>query len=328
VFADLRPREAPNLTYLGLHALQHRGQESAGIATVEARQRDALRAPRDGPRAGHASARRSSGLPGDRGHRPRALLHRRGARTSSNAQPFAVEHGGVLARRAPTTATSPTSTRSRPSSTRGAIFQTSTDTEVFLHLFARAPQGPVVDRIVHALSQARRAPSPCSSSRATARRRARPARLPPALLGILNRRPRGRERAHGLRPHRRRVPARHRARRDGRRHPRGRALAAPVRARRPSASCVFEHVYFARPDSMLGGRERVRGAQAHGPHPRRGAAPSTPTWSSPCPTAASRRHRLRRGQRACPSRWASSAATTSAARSSSPRSPSATSACG
>ena len=81
----------------GLHALQHRGQESAGIVVV-----------RPAPRL---TSYRAMGLVADvftepvleklegpGGHRPRALLHGRGAATSSNAQPYQVSFaGGQLA---------------------------------------------------------------------------------------------------------------------------------------------------------------------------------------------------------------------------------------
>ena len=68
--------EAANFTYLGLHALQHRGQESAGIVSTDG---ETLHAPRDmGLVADIFTADRLERLPGRRRHRPRPLLdHRR-----------------------------------------------------------------------------------------------------------------------------------------------------------------------------------------------------------------------------------------------------------
>ena len=67
--------EAANLAYLGLYALQHRGQESAGIVSTDG---DKLRAVRE---MGHVNDiftanRLKKDLPGPRGDRPRALLDR------------------------------------------------------------------------------------------------------------------------------------------------------------------------------------------------------------------------------------------------------------
>ena len=67
--------EAARLTYLGLYALQHRGQESAGIVAADGD--DAARREGHGPRQRHLRRRaRSTRLPGDRAIGPRALLDR------------------------------------------------------------------------------------------------------------------------------------------------------------------------------------------------------------------------------------------------------------
>ena len=86
VFGIFGHPEAANLTYLGLYALQHRGQESAGIATADGTHDPHL--ARDGPRGGRLRrARARVSCPGTsrsatRATRPRA---RAGCRTRSRS---------------------------------------------------------------------------------------------------------------------------------------------------------------------------------------------------------------------------------------------------
>jgi amidophosphoribosyltransferase len=143
VFGVYGHKEAANLTYLGLHALQHRGQESAGIATVD-----------DGVTHLH----RGMGLvqdvftPGTIAQLTGdvAIGHVRystaGGSHLRNAQPFAVEHGPMsLACAHNGNLTNVEELKARLTE-RGAIFQTTTDTEILMHLVAHAPPGPAVDR--------------------------------------------------------------------------------------------------------------------------------------------------------------------------------------
>ncbi|MDR0827893.1 MAG: amidophosphoribosyltransferase [Desulfovibrio sp.] len=126
--------EAANFAALGLHALQHRGQESAGIVSCQAGQFHLIKG------MGLVSAVFSKGetanLPG-----AAAIGHVRystaGGSNFANAQPLlarytggeaALAHNGNLAR---------TARLQRELCTAGALFQTTTDSEIFLHLLAR-----------------------------------------------------------------------------------------------------------------------------------------------------------------------------------------------
>ncbi|HQH81151.1 MAG TPA: class II glutamine amidotransferase, partial [bacterium] len=142
--------EAANLAYLGLYALQHRGQESAGIVTS------------DGNRF---YQHREMGLVADIFDQKNlkkligknAIGHVRystsGPSSIENAQPFiiksrgesmAIAHNGNL--------TNALCERSRLEE-EGAIFQSSMDSEVIMHLIARERGGSVVERIARALAK-------------------------------------------------------------------------------------------------------------------------------------------------------------------------------
>ena len=139
VFGIFGHPKAANLTYLGLYALQHRGQESAGIATADG---EKLRVSRDdGPRRRRLQRHVLETLPGHL-----AIGHTRystaGESKLENAQPIlidcahgqiAIAHNGNLVN----------ARELRDELVRdGSIFQTSSDTEVVLHLYARAQSAP------------------------------------------------------------------------------------------------------------------------------------------------------------------------------------------
>ncbi len=152
IFGILGHPEAANLTYLGLHALQHRGQESAGIVSTDGRQLFVHRG------MGHVHdvfpQHDLAGLQGDA-----AIGHVRYSTAGSshirNAQPFAVDYArGSIAVAHNGNLTNAIELRERLEE-RGSIFQSNSDTEVIVHMIAGSTQRQVDDRIADALSNAR-----------------------------------------------------------------------------------------------------------------------------------------------------------------------------
>lgn len=129
--------EAGNLAHLGLHALQHRGQESAGIATSDGKEIFCYKS------MGHVAeiftASVLNGLPGHA-----AIGHTRystaGDTAILNAQPFSVQcNKGRIAVAHNGNLTNAAELR-RELEDHGSIFQATSDTEVILHLVARSLQ--------------------------------------------------------------------------------------------------------------------------------------------------------------------------------------------
>lgn len=148
VFGIYGHEEAANLTYLGLHALQHRGQESAGIVTS------------DGQRL---RSHRSMGLVADTFTQPvleqlpgtLAIGHVRystaGASHLKNAQPLQVSFaGGQLAVAHNGNFVDADATR-RELEGGGAIFQSDSDTENIIHHIARSKAPTLEAKVVEAL---------------------------------------------------------------------------------------------------------------------------------------------------------------------------------
>jgi amidophosphoribosyltransferase len=152
VFGIFGNPEAANLTYLGLRALQHRGQESAGIATADGEKMRIARAMGHVEDAFDEAALQS--LPGHI-----AIGHTRystaGDSKLLNAQPIlidcshgqiAIAHNGNLVN----------ARELRDQLVQdGSIFQTSSDTEVVLHLYARSKAHSVEDALVESIIQVR-----------------------------------------------------------------------------------------------------------------------------------------------------------------------------
>jgi amidophosphoribosyltransferase len=144
--------EAANMVYLGLYALQHRGQESCGIVSSDGK---------------GLISHRQMGLVADvfkedvikRLEGSRAIGHNRYSTTGQshlkNAQPFVVEysqgpiaisHNGNLVNGA---------LLREELEQAGSIFQSTSDTEVIIHLIATSKETTLMGRIVEALARAR-----------------------------------------------------------------------------------------------------------------------------------------------------------------------------
>ncbi|MBV9990679.1 MAG: amidophosphoribosyltransferase [Alphaproteobacteria bacterium] len=153
VFGIFGHEDAAALSVLGLHALQHRGQEASGIATND---------------NGQFMCERHVGLVGDifGGKHSDRLANLRGAAAighnrystaggsgARNIQPmFADLAGGGIAIAHNGNLTNALSLRDELVR-HGAIFQSTSDTEVIIHLTARSPYPRVVDKLVDALKQ-------------------------------------------------------------------------------------------------------------------------------------------------------------------------------
>ena len=151
VFGVWNVPDAAAVTALGLHALQHRGQEATGIVSFDGQrfhQHRGLGLVADN----YGEARVIGSLPGTA-----AVGHNRYATTGDtilrNVQPLyadfefgglAVSHNGNL-----TNAMALKRTLVR----RGCLFQSTTDSEVFIHLIAISLYSTVVDRLIDALKQ-------------------------------------------------------------------------------------------------------------------------------------------------------------------------------
>ena len=150
VFAIYGNPEAAKLSHLGLFALQHRGQESAGIAASDGREIRCIKS------MGHVADIFTppvlAELPGEL-----AIGHTRystaGDTVLLNAQPFsvacnkgriAVAHNGNI-----TNATELRAELER----EGSIFQASSDTEVILHLVARSRERTLAGALREAMLQ-------------------------------------------------------------------------------------------------------------------------------------------------------------------------------
>ncbi len=150
VFGIFGHEEASNLTYLGLHALQHRGQESAGIVSSNGQ---ALNLFRDmGLVADVFTADDIAKLEGQS-----AIGHVRystaGVSKLKNAQPFMVTYsGGQLAVAHNGNLVNSDALR-KSLEQSGAIFQSDSDTEAIIHLIARSKHSALEERVVEALSQ-------------------------------------------------------------------------------------------------------------------------------------------------------------------------------
>src|SRR5215218_7730423 len=240
--------DAANLTYLGLYALQHRGQESTGMVSWDGLQLHIERG------MGHVSdifkEKVIARLPGRR-----AIGHTRystaGSSVVANAQPIAVKtsmgpvsivHNGNLV--------NPNAIRERLE-LEGSIFQTTSDTEVILHLMARNPRRDLVESLMVALEEVRGAYSLLLITDQCLIAARDPNGFRPLVLGDLDGCPCFSSESCafdllGARAVRELEPGEVLVSRNGK-------LESFHLPKAPPARCVFEHVYFARPDSKVFG---------------------------------------------------------------------------
>ena len=149
VFAVYRHPEAANLAYLGLYALQHRGQESSGIVSSDGLRHYSERG------MGYVSdiftSPRLANLAGDM-----AIGHNRysthGVSQLKNTQPIAIEYSrGPLALAHNGNLINADALRTSLEEA-GSIFQSTMDTEVIIHLIAKSKATRLQDQVTEALT--------------------------------------------------------------------------------------------------------------------------------------------------------------------------------
>ena len=251
VFGVFGHPDAAALAALGLHALQHRGQEAAGIVVYDGKQ---------------FNAHRDMGLVGDnfssketmaklRGHA--AIGHVRYATTGEvalrNVQPlyFEIELGGLAICHNGNLTNSYQLRRELVK--RGSLFHTTSDTEVINHLIATSEQTTIVDRLVDGLKQIEGAYSLAALTQKSVIGVRDPLGVRPLVIGkladawiiasetcaldII-----GADFVRDVEP--------------------GEIVIADAEGfrsfkpfgKKPERFCIFEYIYFARPDSVIDGR--------------------------------------------------------------------------
>jgi len=270
VFAIYGDPEAAHLAYLGLHGLQHRGQESAGIVTVHDNRLRTHRAM--GLVADVFTEDVLEGLPGTQ-----AIGHVRystaGQSSLRNCQPFAVDYArGSLAVAHNGTLTN-AGTLKVMLEEKGSLFHSTSDSEIFLHLMAHNRQGSLRERLARVVKQTTGAFSLVVMTRVGIAGVRDPHGFRPLCIGrrgdawifasetsaltLI-----GAEYVRDVEPGEI-VEINHKGLRSERFAP----------AEHPVRQCVFEQVYFGRPDSRLFGRSVYKSRKLLG---RRLAAESPP----------------------------------------------------
>ena len=255
VFGVIGAQDAANFVALGLHALQHRGQEAGGIVAHD-------------PENGFNSARRfgyvrdnftsqsvMKTLPGPLsiGHVRYSTAGSKGQTAIRDVQPFfgefamggaAIAHNGNI--------TNANQLR-RELIERGSIYQSSSDTECIIHLMARSMGRTIPDRMKEALRQVEGAFSIVAMTRTKLIGVRDPLGIRPLVLGQLGEAMIlssetcaldiiGAEFVREIEPGEMVVISE------------GHVMTyRPFEPVRPQP-CIFEYVYFSRPDSILGGK--------------------------------------------------------------------------
>ncbi|MFV2092960.1 MAG: amidophosphoribosyltransferase, partial [Hyphomicrobiales bacterium] len=251
VFGVFGNNDAGALTALGLHALQHRGQEAVGIVSCDGE---------------HFHSERHLGLVGDH-FTDKATVDRlsghcaighvrystRGDNSMRNVQPlfadlasggFAVCHNGNL--------TNALSLREALVH-EGSIFQSTSDSEVILHLVARSRKARFIDRFVDGLRQLEGAYSLVGITNKKLIGARDPLGIRPLVLGDLNGAPILSSESCALDI----IGAKY-----VREIANGEVIVISEDGieshfpfpRVPARPCIFEYIYFSRPDSIVGGR--------------------------------------------------------------------------
>ncbi|SFF07685.1 amidophosphoribosyltransferase [Aureimonas phyllosphaerae] len=256
VFGILGHSDAATLTALGLHALQHRGQEAAGIVTFDGQQF-------------HTEKR--MGLVGDHYTDPATLAklpgfvaigHTRYSTTGEvalrNVQPlFAeLEVGGIAVAHNGNFTNGLTLRRQLIAD--GAICQSTSDTEVVLHLIARSKHSSSSDRFIDAIRKVEGGYSMLALTRTKLIAARDPIGIRPLVMGELDGKPIFCSETCALDI----IGAKYvRDVENGEVviceiQPDGSITIDARKAPSPPAErlCLFEYVYFARPDSVVGGR--------------------------------------------------------------------------
>jgi len=251
VFGVYGHPDAAALTALGLHALQHRGQEAAGIVTFDGERFNAER--RMGLVGDHFSSEKVINRLQGRSSLGHVRYSTTGETILRNVQPlFAELSAGGLAVAHNGNITNGLTLR-RELISQGAICQSTSDTEVILHLVSRSKKNRIIDRYIDALRSLEGAYALVALTNKKLIGARDPLGIRPLILGELNgayilcsetcaldiigaKFVREIENGEvvvisdeGIESHR----------------------PFPKQQARP---CIFEYIYFSRPDSILGGR--------------------------------------------------------------------------
>src|ERR1700734_505626 len=239
--------EAANLTYLGLYALQHRGQESAGIVSSDGTELYLHRSMGDVEEIFQPPV--LAKLPGNLaiGHTrystagDKALLNAQPIMIDCNKGKVALGHNGNLTNAAEWR---------RKLEHRGSIFQTNSDTEVIVHLIARSSARNLSSAIADALNQVEGAYSLVILTRDELYAIRDPRGFRPLCLGRLN----GAWVAASETCAFDLIDAEYvREVEPGEMVRISRSGIESIRfaPEKPHQYCIFEHVYFSRPDSVV-----------------------------------------------------------------------------
>ena len=288
VFGVYGHDDSAALTALGLHALQHRGQEAAGIVTFDGGNFISHRA------LGLVDAAFGNAAVIERLKGRVAIGHNRYSTTGEpslrNVQPlyadmafggFAVAHNGNLTNAA---------TLRKELTARGSIFQSTSDTEVIVHLVALSKEKEITDKLVDALKQIKGAYSLVASAGDHIIGVRDPNGIRPLVLGNL----------HGAyilasescaldiigADYVREIEAGEMVMLNKK----GVTSSFPFGKKSPHRFCIFEYIYFARPDSFVENKSvyqtrKAIGAELARENPVAGADLVVPVPDSGVPAA-------------------------------------------